>query len=83
MAQHAVEQERFLFGHAKFEQLLDYVICEEVPHQKQGMARHDFIEYSFKLIWRSSLQLRLDEPRPVLVTGKLDDVSKDILNHSN
>lgn len=83
MAQHAVEQERPLLGHAKFEEPLDYVICEEVPHQKQGVTRHDFIEYDSKFIWRSSLKLGLDEPRSVLVTGKLDDVLEDILNHSD
>jgi hypothetical protein len=83
MAQHAVEQERPLLRHAKFEELLDYVICEEVPHQKQGMTRHDFFEYSSKFIWRSRLKLGLDEPRSMLVTGKLDDVPEDILSHSD
>ena len=83
IAQHAVEQERPLLRHAKFEEPLDYVICEEVPHQKQGMTRHDFLEYGSKFLWCSSLKLRLDEPRPMLVTGKLDDVPEDILNHSN
>ena len=83
MAQHAVEQERPMLGQAKFEELLDHVICKEVPHQKQGVARHNFIEYGSKLIWRSSLELRLDEPGSMLVTGKLEDVLEDILNHSN
>ena len=83
MAQHAVEQERPLLGHAKFEELLDHVICEEVPHQKQGVTRYDFVEYGSKFIWRSSLKLGLDEPRSVLVTGKLDDVLEDILNQSD
>ena len=83
IAQHAVEQERPLLGHAKFEELLDYVICEEVPHQKQGVTRHDFVEHGSKFIWGSSLKLGLDEPRPVLVTGKFDDVPEDILSHSD
>src|SRR5258706_2135370 len=83
MAQHAIEQERPLFRCAKFEEPLDYVICEEVPHQKQGMTRNDFIEYGSKFIWRSSLELGLDEPRPMLLTRKLDDVPETILSHGD
>jgi hypothetical protein len=83
MAQHAVEEERPLFGQAKFEELLDYVICEEVPHQKQSVTRHDFIEYGSEFIWRSNFELGLDKPRPVLVAGKLDDVPEDILDHND
>ena len=45
------------------------------------MTRNDFLEYGFKFIWRSSLELGLDEPRPMLVTRKLDDVPENILSH--
>lgn len=47
------------------------------------MMRNDFLEYGFKFIWRSSLELRLDEPRPMLVTRKLDDVPENILSHGD
>lgn len=83
MAQHAIEQERPLLRHAKFEEPLDYVICEKVSHQKQGMTRNDFLEYGTKFIWRSGLELRLDEPRSVLVTRKFDDVPENILSHGD
>ncbi len=59
------------------EELLDDVVAEHVGHQRVG-AGQDLLEDQLLLGRRRPLQLLLDEPRPVLILRKFNDVVSQV-----
>ena len=67
---------RLLLGRPALEEFLDDIVAEYVRHQLEG-AGQDLVEHKLPRRVRGGGELLLDEPRAVLVAGKLNDVPRE------
>lgn len=67
-------------GERKGEGIHAYIVTEHIRDQRKNAIREDLVEHNLLLLARCRLQLLLDEPRTVLVSAKLNDETKDILD---
>lgn len=56
-----------------------YVVPKDVLYKLKRMDRHNLLEDFLFVFATRGLDLLLDEPRTMLVTAKLHDVSIDVL----
>ena len=75
---HGVCQSGLLDLGSILEQLLDYVIPENILDELESISRNDLVEDDLFLIAGGRLELLLNKTRAVLIPTELDDVSKDI-----
>ena len=57
-----------------------HVVPKDILHELDRILWHDLVEHDLHLLRGRSLQLLLDEPRPVLVPAELDNIPKDVLD---
>jgi hypothetical protein len=78
LAPHPLAEDLLLHLVSMFKELLDNIVAKHVLHELDSV-RLDLAEHLVLLVAVSSLKLRLDEPRAVLITAELDDIAVDVL----
>lgn len=70
---HAAQEECLVSLIAKLKEFLNNIVAKDILHQKYCF-RLDFAEHSLSVIRPCVIKLVLDEPRPLLVSRKFNNV---------
>lgn len=82
MSFHCIGQERLVNLRTVLEQFLDDVVAKDILNKLESTGGNDLIEDGLLLFCSRGLQFLLDEPRPMLISTELDDITENILKES-
>jgi hypothetical protein len=75
---HDIGQASHLLFASMIEELLDDIVTKDIGHERERI-RQDLAVHGLSVLFRCIFEFGLDEAGAMLVTGKLDDMSKDLL----